>query len=166
VAEGGRESEGCRGAGTLGNGWAPRPRLSTGGPCGGELQEGTRANALTLEDMSPGLLKGGERAQREPAGRVHSLAHLSDVPALARAYHRPRAEAAVGVDRSTKEQYGQNRKANLQDRHARRKDKRYRHQPIRRVHIPKAQGKPRPIGISAFEDKVVQDAVREVLEAV
>ena len=124
------------------------------------------ANAWTLEDMSPGLLKGVERAQREPAGRFHSLAHLIDVPALERAYHRQRSEAAVGMDRTTKEQYGQNLKANLQDLHARLKDKRYRPQPIRRVHIPKAQGKTRPIGISAFEDKVVQDAVREVLEAV
>src|SRR4029434_3774109 len=64
------------------------------------------------------------------------------------------------------EQYGQTLKANLQDLHARLKVQRYRHQPIRRVHIPKAQGKTRPIGISAFEDKVVQDAVREVLEAI
>jgi group II intron reverse transcriptase/maturase len=123
------------------------------------------AHASTLEDMSPGLVKVVERAQREPEGRFHSLAHLIDVPALERAYHRQRADAAVGVDGVTKEQYGQSLEGNLQGLHARLKDKRYRHQPIRRVHIPKGEGKMRPIGISAFEDKLVQDAVREVLEA-
>jgi RNA-directed DNA polymerase len=123
-------------------------------------------NALTLVDMSPGLLKVVERAKREPEGRFHALAHLIDVPALGRAYRRQRSDAAVGVDGVTKEQYGQALEGNLQDRHARLKAKRYRHQPIRRVHIPKAQGKTRPSGISAFEDKVVQDAVREVLEAI
>src|ERR671931_335380 len=123
-------------------------------------------NALTLGDMSPGLVKVVERAQREPAGRFHALAHLIDVPALERAYRRQRANAAVGVDGVTKEHYGQNLEANLQELHARLKAQRYRHQPIQRVHIPKAQGKTRPIGISAFEDKVVQDAIREVLEAI
>jgi len=123
-------------------------------------------NALTLEDMSPGLVKGVERAQREPEGRFHALAHVIDVPALGRAYRRQRSDAAVGVDGVTKEQYGQALEANLQDLHARLKAQRYRHQPIRRVHIPKAQGTTRPIGMSAFEDKVVQDAVREVLEAI
>ncbi len=124
------------------------------------------ASALTLETMSPGLLKGVERAQREPEGRFHALAQLIDMPALERAYRRQRADAAVGMDGVTKEQYGQALEVNLQDLHARLKAQRYRHQPIRRVHIPKAQGKTRPIGISAFEDKVVQDAVREVLEAI
>jgi group II intron reverse transcriptase/maturase len=124
------------------------------------------ANASTLEHMSPELLKVVERAQREPEGRFHSLAHLIDVPALERAYRRSRKDAAVGVDGVTKEQYGQDLEANLQDLHARLKAKRYRHQPIRRVHIPKEGGKTRPIGISAFEDKLVQDAVREVLEAI
>ena len=123
-------------------------------------------NALTLEAMSPGLLKVVERAKREPEGRFHSLAHLIDVAALKRAYRRQRSDAAVGVDGVTKETYGQDLENNLQDLHTRLKAKRYRHQPIRRVHIPKAQGTTRPIGISAFEDKVVQDAVREVLEAI
>jgi len=124
------------------------------------------SNAQTLESMSPELLKVVERAQREPEERFHSLAHLIDVSALERAYHRMRKDAAVGVDGVTKEQYGQALEANLQDLHARLVAKRYRHQPIRRVYIPKEQGKTRPIGISAFEDKLVQDAVREVLEAI
>jgi len=123
-------------------------------------------NASTLGAMSPGLLKVVERARREPEGRFHSLAHLIDVPALQRAYDRLRKDAAVGVDGMTKEQYGQDLEDRLRDLHARLRSKRYRHQPIRRVHIPKGQGKTRPIGISAFEDKLVQDAVREVLEAI
>jgi retron-type reverse transcriptase len=122
--------------------------------------------AQTLEAMAPGRLKVVARAQREPAGQCNSLAHLIDGPALARAYHRQRADAAVGVDGVTKEAYGRNLEANLQDLHTRLKDKRYRHQPIRRVPIPKAQGKTRPMGISACEDTRVQDAVREVLEAI
>src|SRR5438132_10725938 len=123
-------------------------------------------HALTLGDMSPGLVKVVERAQREPEGRFHALAHLIDVPALERAYRRQRANAVVGVDGVTKEHYGQNLEANLQELHARLKAQRYRHQPIRRVHIPKGQGKTRPIGIAAFEDKLVQDAVREGLEVI
>ncbi len=47
-------------------------------------------SASTLGGMSPGLLKVVERARREPEGRFHSLAHLIDVPALARAYRRIR----------------------------------------------------------------------------
>jgi RNA-directed DNA polymerase len=107
-----------------------------------------------------------ERAKREPEGRFHSLAHLIDVPALKRAYPRIRKDAAVGVDGVTKEHYGQDLENNLQALHERMVTKRYRHQPIRRVHIPKEQGKTRPIGISAFEDKLVQNALREVLEAI
>ena len=124
------------------------------------------ANASTLGTMSPGLLKVVDRAQREPEGRFHSLAHLIDVPALEQAYHRLRKDAAVGVDGVTKETYGRALERNLRDLHARLKAKRYRHQPIRRGHIPKEGGKTRPIGISAFEDKLVQDAVRTVLEAI
>ncbi len=124
------------------------------------------ANASTLGKMSPELLRVVERAKREPEGRFHSLAHLIDVPALERAYRGSRKDAAVGVDGVTKEQYGQDLERNLRDLHERMKARRYRHQPIRRVHIPKDRDKTRPIGISAFEDKLVQDAVREVLEAV
>jgi group II intron reverse transcriptase/maturase len=122
--------------------------------------------ALTTENTSPGLLKVAERAKREPAGRFHALAYLIDQDALTRAYHGTRKDAAVGVDGVTKEQYGQNLEENIQDLHGRLKARRYRHQPIRRIHIPKDRGKTRPIGIAAFEDKIVQEAAREVLQAI
>lgn len=123
-------------------------------------------DASTSTNMSPSLLKVVERAKREPEARFHSLAHLIDVPALAGAYSRMRNDAAVGVDGVDKQAYGRGLQERLQNLHARLVNKRYRHQPIRRVHIPKANGKLRPIGISAFEDKLVQDALREVLDAV
>jgi RNA-directed DNA polymerase len=124
------------------------------------------ASALTVETMSPGLLQGVERAQRAPEGRFHALAHLIEVPALERASRRQRAAAAVGRDGVTQAQYGQALEVNRQDLHARLTAQRYRHQPVRRVHLPKAEGKTRPSGMSAFEDNVVQDAVREGLEAI
>jgi len=124
-------------------------------------------DALTSLDMSTGLRKVADRAKREPAARFHSLAHLIDEALLAGAFARLRSDAAVGVDGITKEQYGQDLERNLKDLHERLRTKRYRHQPIRRVHIPKEKtDQRRPIGISATEDKVVQSALREVLEAI
>jgi len=116
--------------------------------------------------MSPGLLKVTERAKRHPDARFNSLAHLVDEAALGRAYGRIRRDAAVGADGITKEQYGQGLEDNLRELHERLKTMRYRHQPIRRVHIPKGDGRTRPIGVSGMEDKIVQGALREVLEAV
>jgi group II intron reverse transcriptase/maturase len=124
------------------------------------------ADASTSEILSPGLVKVAERARREPDAKFHSLAHLIDIAALRRAYGRIRKDAAVGVDGMTKEMYGQDLEARLADLHGRLKGMRYRHQSIRRVHIPKENGKTRPIGISTIEDKIVQDSIREVLEAV
>lgn len=118
-----------------------------------------------LPGMSPGLVRVAEAAQRNP-GRLLSLAHHIDVEALGRAYHRIRATAAVGIDGVTKEEYGENLDENLRDLHERLKSMRYRHRAIRRVHIDKGGGKTRPIGISTVEDKIVQDSLRELLEAV
>ncbi len=116
--------------------------------------------------MSPGLREVTERARCEPEGRFHSLAHKIDVEALERAYHAARVDAAVGVDGVTKEAYGERLEENLRDLHERLRRRRYRHQPLRRVHLPKEGGGLRPIAISALEDKIVQGAVRELLEAV
>jgi group II intron reverse transcriptase/maturase len=116
------------------------------------------------EGMSPGLLKVRERAKRDPEGQLRSLAHLIDEDALKRAFGRIRKDAAVGVDGITKEQYGAKLEENVRDLHQRMRMYQYRHRPIRRVHIPKEKGSTRPIGISCTEDKLVQGALREVLE--
>ena len=87
-----------------------------------------------------------DRAKQDPNLRFNSLAHLLDLQVLEQTYGRIRNDAAVGVDDVTKEQYGQKLEENLKDLHERMKAGTYRHQPIRRVHIPKAPGKTRPIG--------------------
>ncbi len=116
--------------------------------------------------MSTGLLKAAERAKRDPNAQFNSLAHLIDEKALLRAFQRIKKDTAKGVDGIGKEEYEQNLEENLRRLHERMVEKQYRHQPIRRVHIPKAPGKTRPIGISCIEDKIVQGALREVLEAI
>jgi group II intron reverse transcriptase/maturase len=70
------------------------------------------------------------------------------------------------VDGVSKEQYGLGVENNIAKLHGQLKTMSYRHRPLRRVHIPKGDGKTRPIGISCIEDKVVQEGLREVLEAV
>ena len=122
--------------------------------------------ARTSENMSPGLMRVMERAQRNPEERQFSLAYLIDVDALRRAYGGIRKEAAVGVDGVTKERYGQDLEENLTDLYKRMRTMKYRHQPIRRVHVPKDKNRKRPIGISCLEDKIVQGALTEILGAI
>jgi group II intron reverse transcriptase/maturase len=116
--------------------------------------------------MSTKLLKVAERARRDPQARILALAHLLDEELLTVAFARIRKDAAMGVDGVTKEQYAEHQEKNLRGLRERMKAGRYRHQPIRRVHIPKAPGKTRPIGVSTVEDKVVQNALHLVLEAI
>jgi retron-type reverse transcriptase len=130
-----------------------------------ELEEGEMPATSMAESMSPERLKVMERA-KDPNFVFLSLAHLLDEAALTRAYHRIRKGAAVGVDGVTKEQYGQELESNIQDLHKRLRTMEWRHQPIRRVNIPKEKGKRRPIGISTVEDKVVQGALCELLERI
>ena len=120
----------------------------------------------TLDDMSPGLLRVMERARRNPHERQRSLAYLVDVDALRRAFKRVRGNASVGVDGVSKSVYGQDLERNLVGLHGRLKSMKYRHQPIRRIHIPKDDGQARPIGVSTVEDKIVQGALCEILGAI
>jgi RNA-directed DNA polymerase len=122
-------------------------------------------HASPLQARSPGLLQGVARAPRAPAGRCHALAPLMAGPALTRASRRQRCEAAVGGDGGTKEPDGPPLEAPLQEQPARLQAKPSRQQPSRRGHSPQGQGQTRPLGLSTCEDKVGQDVVREVLEA-
>lgn len=124
------------------------------------------ADITMTNTMSPKPLEVMERAKRDPQARLRGLARFMDEAALTRAFHALRGSAAVGVDGITKEGYAQNLENNIRDLHERLKTGRYRHQPIRRVHIPKEKDKTRPLGISSTEDKIVQQALREVLEAI
>jgi group II intron reverse transcriptase/maturase len=73
---------------------------------------------------------------------------------------------AVGIDGITKEDYGANLEKNLDALVERLKGKTYKPQPARRVEIPKDNGKTRPLSIYCYEDKLVQDALKRVIEAV
>ncbi|MBU0608389.1 MAG: group II intron reverse transcriptase/maturase [Armatimonadetes bacterium] len=96
-----------------------------------------------------------------------SLSHHIDLDWLREAYRRTRKDGAVGVDGQSAEEYAANLEQNLQALLDRAKSGTYRAPPVRRVHIPKGDGKQmRPIGIPTFEDKVLQRAVVMALEAV
>lgn len=73
---------------------------------------------------------------------------------------------ARGIDNVSKEEYAANLKENLSDLMNRMKRMGYRPQPVKRVMIPKENGKTRPLGISVFEDKIVQKMMQRILEAI
>jgi group II intron reverse transcriptase/maturase len=98
--------------------------------------------------------------------RFTALLHHVDVDRLRAAYRVINPKAAPGVDRVTWSAYGQDLEANLQDLHGRVQAGRFRASPSRRAYIPKADGRPRPLGIATLEDKIVQRAVVEVLNAI
>ena len=101
----------------------------------------------------------GCAVHRAPAPRRPSTAWRRRIGRFARS-------AAPGVDGVTWQDYGQELEENLRDLHARVHRGAYRAKPSRRVYIPKADGRQRPLGIAALEDKIVQRAVVEVLNAI
>ena len=108
----------------------------------------------------------GEVARRDKEARFTALLHHVDLDRLRAAYWAISPKAAPGVDGVTWAAYGQDLEANLRDLHDRVHAGRYRARPSRRVYIPKADGRQRPLGIAALEDKIVQRAVVEVLNAI
>ena len=94
------------------------------------------------------------------------LHHVYHVETLRAAYFSLKREAAPGVDGETWRHYGEALEENLQDLSDRLKRGAYRAKPVRRVYIPKADGRQRPLGVTALEDKLVQRATVEVLNAI
>lgn len=94
------------------------------------------------------------------------LHHVYSVDRLEKAYRAVKREAAPGIDGETWQHYGEDLERNLQDLSARLKRGAYRAKPVRRTYIPKADGRQRPLGVPALEDKIVQRAVVEVLNAI
>jgi hypothetical protein len=105
-------------------------------------------------------------AQQDRGARFVSLLHHVDVDRLRAAYWALKPKAAPGVDGVTWGDYGEDLEANLQDLHSRVHRGSYRARPSRRVYIPKPDGRQRPLGIAALEDKLLQRAVVEVLNAI
>jgi group II intron reverse transcriptase/maturase len=161
-----RESEGCIRATKSENGKAPGSGGAKAARVGSEPREGNADAAQTAKVALTGFPRIEELAKQDPRLRFYSLAHLITVGELGYAFSRLRRNAAVGVDGVTVARYEQSIEENLGALHERLRAGTYRHQPIRRVHIPKEPGKTRPIGVSCVEDKVVQQAVRDVLETI
>jgi RNA-directed DNA polymerase len=105
-------------------------------------------------------------ARRDKEVRFTALLHHITVERLWLAFMETNRKAAPGVDEVTWAQYEENLEANLLELHQRLRSGAYRAKPSRRVYIPKADGRQRPLGVAALEDKIVQRAVVEVLNAI
>jgi len=116
--------------------------------------------------MSTKLDRIAELAREDPKRQFFSIAHLITPEALEAAFRSLRKAASAGVDGVTYEEYEANAGRNIRQLHRRLTDGTYQAQPLRRIYIPKEDGKQRPISIPALEDKIVQKAAVEILNAI
>jgi retron-type reverse transcriptase len=107
-----------------------------------------------------------EIARRNKRERFTALLHHVTPSLLVESFHALRKNAAAGVDGVTWREYEQILYTRVHELHREIHSGAYRAQPSRRVFIPKADGKQRPLGIASLEDKVVQQAVSTVLSAI
>ena len=122
---------------------------------------------LSRERMNQRLARVREAAKRDGKQRFTALLHhVYNVDTLGFAYWSLDRRAAPGIDDVTWQSYGEALEANLQDLSARLKRGGYRASAVRRVFIPKADGRQRPLGVPTLEDKIVQRALVEVLNAI
>ena len=108
-----------------------------------------------------------EAVRRNKEKRFTALFHyVYDVGRLREAYYGLKRQAVPGVDGETSQRYGEDLEGNLRELSERLKRGAYRAKPVQRAYIPKADGDQRPIGIPTLEDKIVQRATVEVLNAI
>jgi RNA-directed DNA polymerase len=124
------------------------------------------AGTLSSGNSSTKLAQIAELARKHPERVFSSLHHVIDVELLREAFRRTRKNSASGVDGQSAEEYGRDLEANLASLLTRFRKGTYFAPPVKRVHIPKGDGRTRPIGIPTFEDKVLQRAVAMVLNAI
>ena len=113
-----------------------------------------------------GLERVRETARKDGKLKFTALLHHVSIDLLRDSYNSLKKQAAPGVDGMTWEEYGRDLEARLADLHGRIHRGAYRAQPSRRVWIPKADGRQRPLGVVALEDKIVQYAVGTVLNQI
>jgi group II intron reverse transcriptase/maturase len=117
--------------------------------------------------MPSALERIRQAARRDRRQRFTALLHhVYDVEQLRAAYFALKREAAPGIDGETWRHYGEGLEGNLKDLAGRLNRGAYRAKPVRRAYIPKTDGRQRPLGVPALEDKIVQRAVVEVLNAI
>jgi RNA-directed DNA polymerase len=132
----------------------------------GNMDSKTRSGLRAGTRVSHALDRVRQVAERDKEVKFTALLHHVTIEGLRDAYRAIRPEAAPGVDGQTWEAYGQNLEENLRSLHQRLHIGAYRAKPSRRVYIPKADGRQRPLGIASVEDKIAQRAVVEVLNSI
>src|SRR5438876_2532713 len=141
------------------------PMEPRAGAKGNTVECGTRRTP-GRGSVSSGLDRVRQAARERKKEKFTALLHHVDVDLLRHAYRALKQEAAAGVDGVTWREYGQDLEPRLADLKDRLHRGAYRALPSRRVFIPKPDGRQRPLGIAALEDKIVQRAVVEVLNAI
>src|SRR6516225_9683981 len=116
--------------------------------------------------MSTDINRIAELAKEDPKRQFYSIAHLITGEKLHEVFRSLRKDASAGIDGVTYEQYEAHVAENIRQLHQRLKEGKYRVQPLRRVYIPKEDGKQRPISIPALEDEIVQKSVVDLLNAI
>lgn len=132
----------------------------------GKLAQRNAFRTQRREDALTHLERVGERARKKTGEKFTNLLSHVKVPLLKEAYARLRKEAAPGIDGETWASYGVELDARLVDLEGRVHRGSYHPLPVRRVHIPKGDGRSRPLGIPALEDKILQQAVRMILDPI